>query len=403
VCYDCSNWKTVRPGVECCPDCVLKFKTRVLCGGCKRPVDLKTVRFVCSCCKRSKCDRCDKKGIPDIDVSPITLYGSGYSVARSTAVCGKCLPPGNTKTCIKAVQDAYRDYDRYVCSGHSTFAEQLKLAGFVVCSRYTTTSGNAAVTVRLLSNSKCSYYENNDPSKNIWDEARAFCDSHPGVEVKYDNTGYHFCDPPNIEVVLQLESGGLIVVESPQPPTYTTVIVWKTASIDQPAYRMGTASTPRYQRGGNRLVEFENGRDTIFYGDAIMGTLQADGVSEAVWELDHRQFECAYVGDKSGILIKPTAKPGPLMTEFVTSTGHPVKIHPNGTIETTAPVKVPLKSVVFGDGTVAVVDAEGRTARFPSLLSYSRTPCWFDGKKLLRSAVAEGKRPPPKKMKGAAP
>ena len=119
-CANCGPF-AIKPGITSdktnwydllCPEHFAAAKGQAICGGCGAYSPKK--QYACKCCEKSLCETCHPS--TRVDVSPITLYGSGLSIYSEARLCDDCMA-GHTED---DVQDSWRRCGNFICATHTT-------------------------------------------------------------------------------------------------------------------------------------------------------------------------------------------------------------------------------------------------------------------------------------------
>jgi len=108
-CETCSDW--VKDPFQKyqqfrCPECHDNYVEYCKCEACGKP---SKTSFTCDACEQSFCDHCNKS--TTVDVSPVTIFGYGFSVGRYWDICKGCMK-GKSE---KYYQDIARRYSGPYC------------------------------------------------------------------------------------------------------------------------------------------------------------------------------------------------------------------------------------------------------------------------------------------------
>lgn len=197
-----------------CPECMVISQARRLCPTCDTPVTAANKSCRCACCDSTTCTTCDSGMLTNVDISPITLHGAGFSVAQYTSICGNCRPSGSIAKAVKAVQTSHRHTGAYRCTRHDTFEFCLERSHWVVCAKYRSKSGNPKTLISILDNHKRTVHVDDDPSSAKFALVDAYCRQHPEKHVGYDSHGMEFPVVYTIDNIAMASDGVVFLVAS---------------------------------------------------------------------------------------------------------------------------------------------------------------------------------------------
>lgn len=160
----------------------------------------------CACCQKRGCVKCFP--VQTIDISPISVYGSGLSYFKQSYLCTECVD-GRSE---KMIQNHYANSNEHLgCRKHSGFDFQATLYPFVVYCEHTGKDGKTTAKMELMKSDKRTTIELCDLSDigpeeiEYWrshgrliapwatrDQVKRYCEDHPEKHVKWDGFEYIF-------------------------------------------------------------------------------------------------------------------------------------------------------------------------------------------------------------------
>lgn len=194
LCEDCGDFK---PSMKCRDEgkrptqyeyllCPLCYQREIQAQKCSECSTVSRTKYWCKCCDRQYCDKCNPQMC--VDISPITLYGSGLSVCHYEYYCSTCTD-GMAEVDI---QNSYRNTGDYSCAMHSTTDGQLDVASYIVCTEYTKPNGLVARKITLYGHDKRCRIDVNTEQVGIYEYIKAYCSSHPEKVAAYDGKSVTF-------------------------------------------------------------------------------------------------------------------------------------------------------------------------------------------------------------------
>lgn len=166
------------PGHMLCESHLAKVLKAMICNACGQS---SKAQFTCRCCEQNFCDKCDKQ--LTVDISPVTIYGRGFSVYNCAHFCRACTG----KKTIQAIQKDYRNYGRYKCDAHSTVQWMLDHAPFILCAKYKKPDNTDVVVCGTMNVNKQVVSEFEDEAFEAIDQ---YCNEHPNKRVRFDGHVY---------------------------------------------------------------------------------------------------------------------------------------------------------------------------------------------------------------------